>query len=67
MARTRHHRDQKNLHMGEDWGAKYKCDKGYCGGTGKHPKDLAHTEMRMDKKRLLREEIDNYKKKNGID
>lgn len=50
MSNTRHHRGAKRRHMGTDFGAKYKCNKGYCAGVGPDPKALAHTEMRQDDK-----------------
>lgn len=57
MSRTKHHRTQKHCHDGEDWGAKYKCDKGYCGGTGKIPKQLANAERRNEDKKTVSNEI----------
>lgn len=47
---------------GYDFGAKYKCDKGYCAGTGKAPKKLASKERRSEAvvmARLYRVEVDD--------
>ena len=57
MSRTKHHRAQKHCHNGDDWGARYKCDKGYCGGTGKTPKQLAKTERRVEGKNIILKEL----------
>jgi hypothetical protein len=43
--------------VGRDFGAKYKCDKGYGAGTGPHAKNLADSERRADSRRLIREEL----------
>lgn len=40
---------------GYDFGAKYKCDKGYCAGVGKKPKDLADVERRFENKKAVKE------------
>ena len=59
MSRTRHHRRQRKQKCGLDFGAKYKCDKGYCAGSGSIPKDLADSERRNESKKIIREEITN--------
>lgn len=43
---------------GHDFGAKYKCDKHWSGGTGKVPKALAHSEMRNTGKVLSRDGVE---------
>ena len=57
MSRTKHHRSQKHAKCGQDFGAKYQCDKGYSAGTGAIPKELANTERRIDGIKIVRDEI----------
>lgn len=42
---------------GYDFGAKYNCDKGYSGGIGKTPKDLADIERRNQGKKEISEQL----------
>ena len=44
---------------GYDFGAKYKCDKGYGAGTGKTPKDLADSERRNQSKKIIKQELND--------
>ena len=57
MSRTRHHKEQKRNNWGKDFGAKYKCDKGYAAGTGPVPKDLADKERRNEGKKIILTEL----------
>ena len=41
---------------GDDFGARYSCDKHYLGMTGKVPKDSANSERRKDGKIQIRKE-----------
>lgn len=59
MARTRHHGNQRSNKTGVDFGARYKCDKGYSAGTGSIPKDFADTERRQESKAIIRREMAN--------
>lgn len=52
MSRTKHHRAQKYVKSGRDFGARYKHNKGYGGGTGRLAKDAAHCELRRKDKLL---------------
>jgi hypothetical protein len=51
MSRTR----RGSKACGHDFGAKYKVDRHWSGGTGKHPKNMAHREMRNTGKVLARQ------------
>ena len=53
---------------GHDFGMRYKCDKFWSGGTGKVPKNLAHSEMRNEGKMLSREGsiLENALKDNNL-
>jgi len=57
MSRTIHHRSQKHAKRGLDYGAKYKCDKGYCVGSGSYPKKLAAKERRIESKELIQNQL----------
>ena len=59
MARTKHHRNQRSNKCGVDFGARYKCDKGYHSSTGSIPKDIADTERRQEGKAIIRREVEN--------
>jgi len=59
MARTRHHRNQRENKCGVDFGARYKCNKGYSAGTGSIPKDFADAERRKESKAIIRREMAN--------
>ena len=54
MSRTTHHRNQRIVRPGHDFGARYKCDRGYGAGVGPHPKNLARSERRSESKLLAR-------------
>lgn len=60
MSRTRHHRNQKAAHCGYDYGGKYKNNKGYGGGYGVEGRNAADTERRVEGKKIVRNEIDEY-------
>lgn len=53
MSRTYHHRNQKVIKGGVDFGARYNCDRGYCAGTGPYPKHLARRERRNESKKFI--------------
>lgn len=57
MSRTRHHKEQKRCHEGQDWGAKYRYNRGYCGGTGQLPKQRANVERRVESKKIINDEL----------
>jgi len=59
MSRTRHHRGSRNRRLGEDFGAKYKCDKHYGAGIGKDAKHEADSERRNDSKNIIRKELES--------
>ena len=54
MSRTAHHRNQKTVRAGHDFGSRYNCGKGYGHGVGPHPKNLARSERRSESKVLTR-------------
>ena len=58
MSRTRHHRNQDSNKCGLDFGAKYKCNKGYSGGCGTPAKNAANSDRRIDSKRIIKEQVD---------
>jgi hypothetical protein len=57
MSRTTHHK--VNHHVGEDFGAKYNCNKGYAQPYGKEGRKLAAKERREKSKTEIIKEIDN--------
>lgn len=57
MSRTKHHRNQRNNKDGWDFGARYKCNKTYGGGTGPQAKNNADRERRMDSKKIVCDEV----------
>lgn len=59
MSRSRHNKHQ---HNGEDWGAKYKCNKGYGGGVGEFPKQSARKERRENSKKVVEQELRGMEK-----
>lgn len=44
---------------GYDFGARYNCDKGYCAGIGKTPKNLADSERRNEAKKIIKKELNH--------
>ncbi len=58
MSRTKHHRNQKHQHNGQEFGSRYKCNRLYCQSYGKDGRDLADTERRNDSKRIINEELE---------
>lgn len=57
MSRTHHHKGQKTLHNGEDYGARYKCNRHYVNPYGKHGRKIASTERRITSKNIIRKEM----------
>ncbi len=57
MSRTAHHRSQRATHCGYDYGGKYRCNRGYGGGYGRHGRNVAHREMRADAKIIIKNEL----------
>jgi len=55
MSRTHHHRHQNNQHCGEDYGSRYRCNKGYGLGYGKYSRKRSARERRADSKILIKE------------
>jgi len=56
MSRTKHHRHQHRRKWGLDFGARYKANKCYCGGSGSIVKDMADRERRNDSKVIIQNE-----------
>jgi len=57
MSDTRHHRRQKYQHCGEDYGARYNCDKGYGTAYGKDGRQKAKEERRNESKKIIKKEL----------
>lgn len=47
MSRTRHHRQQRDVKRGWDYGSRYKCNRGYASPKGPAAKDRADSERRQ--------------------
>lgn len=58
MSRTRHHRNQKNAHLGHDYGSRYRCNKLYGQSYGKDGRDRANSERRIDDKSEVQSGLD---------
>lgn len=57
MSRTKHHYRQRRQKWGWDFGARYKHNRCYCGGTGPQAKDAADSERRIEGKKVIRSEL----------
>jgi len=53
VSRTRHHRSKKHQKCGVDFGARYKCNKGYGGGCGPDAKNAADSDRRIEAKHKI--------------
>lgn len=65
MSRTKHHRDQKSIHCGYDYGGKYKHNKHYGGGYGADGRNAADKERREEGKDLCEAGIDELEMMTG--
>jgi len=57
MSRTNHHYRQHQRHFGRDFGARYKWNRHYGGGTGPEAKNAADIERRIEGKSILIKEL----------